>query len=132
MWLRGIAVWIGAAIAGSFLGSAARELLEYFYYVFGPATDLDQFLGRAVATLPFTVVGSTLLSLAYDAMARRGLRAPWLYAALMVFGMFAGAVMLSWAGWVFSLIGAGYAVITTTAWLGLLVVLRMNRVSEAA
>ncbi len=126
MWMRGLAIWLGAAIIGAIGGTIGVQLI--YGGKFGPS-DIRFTLGLAAMTLIFTVGGSAFLALVYQAMDSRNIPRTFRYAALVVIGGAAGALTLSLLGFSSAAIGAGYGTVTALAWVALLRLTKADRVA---
>ncbi len=126
MWLRGLTIWLGAAIVGSFATTFG------WFIVIRQPLDAQALVGFSDETLWFTVPGSALISIAFGILEWRGLRAPWRYITLVAIGAAAGAFILSFGGEDAVGLGAAYGLVTTLVWIGLLFALRMHRQSKSA
>jgi hypothetical protein len=126
MWMRGLAIWLGAAIIGAIGGTIGAQLI--YGGKFGPS-DIRFTLGFAAMTLIFTVGGSAFLALVNQALDSRNVPRHLRYAALVLTGGAAGALTLSFLGSSSVAIGAGYGTVTALAWVALL---RLTRADSVA
>jgi hypothetical protein len=118
--LRGVSVWLGAAV----LGSASCTLVWNLFGGSWSGVGLRHVVGIAAATLMFTVPGSALLSLAFAWSGRRGLPLTLRRALLVLLGALAGAGMMLPLGGLQSVtLGGVYGAATAAAWVGLHMVL---------
>jgi hypothetical protein len=122
MWIRGLTIWVGAALIGSVVGTVGLQLISHGGWA---GEDLRSLIGIGLLTLVFTVAGSALLFLAFWRLAKLRAVDGWSYAILVLFGGLAGAFMLSFLG--ASGIGAAYGVVTALAWVALLRLTKFDR-----
>jgi len=125
-WLRGIAVWLGAALMGSFLGTAFWKVAFR-----GPMSDLRVAVSIGLGSLFFTLIGSAIMSGLFAGMGSRSRR--YRYTILVgAAGPVGAATMLflnappaAVAG------GAIYGVTTAIIWAGLQTVVGERAVSRS-
>ena len=109
--VRGLILWLGAAVIGSFGCTALWQIAGGGLPAWGTV------MGLGVVTLFWTITGSTLLLLVFSAMPTVPV---WgRYLLLVPLGAVAGAIMLSFGGWSSMMTGAAYGTATALAWVGL-------------
>jgi hypothetical protein len=111
--IRGLGVWLGAALCGSFGTTAAGVLIWGAPWAgFWAST-----FWWGTATLLWTVGGSAALSLAFAWMSGRSFPAFARYCVLTILGPLLGIVMLPTGTPTAALLGLVYGGATTIAWI---------------
>ena len=115
MWVRGLTIWLGAALIGSIVGTTGLQLISRG----GWAEDEIRLLIRiGLITLFFTVPGSAFLFLSYGCLARFRAGENFRYPILVLWGGLAGAFITSFMH--SPALGAGYGIATALTWVALL------------
>ena len=112
---RGVSVWIGAAIAGSFGCTAA-----WSFILGGGITpyDLRVIVALALTTMFWTIPGSAFVTLAFAWTGGRSIAVPMRYALVIVLGAVAGTlVMLPFGGSSSLLAGCSFGASTALCWV---------------